>query len=152
MWLDTVFVKRTVTLILALTSFLSNAVTEQNGKTYVYVSTLKTWSSAQAYCREHHVDLAVIESAEENSKVYSAKPGAADVWIGLYRVPWTWSDGSQSTFRSWASGQPDNYGLKQYCVSDHPIYGWNDRSCDEKMTFICHQGKCVTFPPSFRFI
>uniref|UniRef100_A0A3P9IAF6 C-type lectin domain-containing protein n=1 Tax=Oryzias latipes TaxID=8090 RepID=A0A3P9IAF6_ORYLA len=76
------------------------AVTEQNQKVYFYIGQSLSWSSAQNYCREHYLDLAMIENQEENTRAGSAAPSSPLTWIGLYREPWTWSDQSHSTFRN----------------------------------------------------
>lgn len=110
----------------------------------MFISDSKTWHSAQAYCREHYTDLPTIENFEENNHVYSAKPGSAQAWIGLYRVPWTWSDKTQSSFRFWRSTCPDNYGGNQFCVVENPQHEWNDGYCLDKYPFICHQGDLLT--------
>ncbi|KAG7216473.1 hypothetical protein INR49_001959 [Caranx melampygus] len=75
--------------------------TDQKEKIYEYFSTPKTWHSARDYCREYHTDLPMIEDSIENTEVASANPSDVDIWIGLYRVPWVWSDMSPSTFRNW---------------------------------------------------
>ncbi|TNN26988.1 hypothetical protein EYF80_062869 [Liparis tanakae] len=76
------------------------AETSQSEKTFVFVQPVMTWPAARDYCRAHHTDLAFIENDEENDAV-SALIGNHDVWIGLYRVRWTWSDKSLSTYRNW---------------------------------------------------
>lgn len=123
-----------------LICILSVAVTEQNEKTYVFVSALKTWNSAQAYCREYYTDLPVIENTVENNAVFSAKSAKAEAWIGLYRVPWTWSDETQSSFRSWRSERPNNYAMSQFCVAQRFGHEWEDIACNAEYAFICHQG------------
>nr|XP_046254510.1 macrophage mannose receptor 1-like [Scatophagus argus] len=122
-----------------LSSSPSIAVTKQGEKTYVFISYSKTWSSAQAYCREHHTDLPTIENEEDNSEVYHAKPAEAVVWIGLHRVPWTWSDESPSSFRNWRGNSPNNYLGTQSCMTESPQHDWDDDNCNSEFPFICHQ-------------
>ncbi|XP_068562993.1 macrophage mannose receptor 1-like [Cebidichthys violaceus] len=113
--------------------------TKQTEKTYVFILMKKTWSNARDYCREHYTDLAMIENDKENTEVYSEKPGNITAWIGLYRVRWTWSDKSQSSFKSWRQGSPNNYGGSQYCMTVNSLIQWDDDTCSERLTFICHQ-------------
>uniref|UniRef100_A0A671WFH5 C-type lectin domain-containing protein n=1 Tax=Sparus aurata TaxID=8175 RepID=A0A671WFH5_SPAAU len=126
------FMDFTFWLKLKLSLFVAISYCFQTG----FVSS-KTWQSAQAYCREHYTDLPTIENTEENNDVYSAKPSNAQAWIGLYRVPWTWSDNTQSSFRFWRSGGPDNYGGNQFCVVENSLHEWNDAYCPDKFPFIC---------------
>uniref|UniRef100_A0A3Q2PA55 C-type lectin domain-containing protein n=1 Tax=Fundulus heteroclitus TaxID=8078 RepID=A0A3Q2PA55_FUNHE len=81
------------------------AVTEQNVKQYVFFSTLKTWGSAQSYCRTHYTDLVTINSEAENLEVKQIILGQNYAWIGLYRVPWLWSDKTQNSFQNQGSVQ-----------------------------------------------
>lgn len=118
-------------------SLLSVAETDTN-KTYVYISTLRTWTDARDYRREYYKDLAVIENSVENTNVYKAKPAGGSAWIGVYRVPWTWSDNINSLFRNWL-----NEDVKvNHCMTENAQHKWDDDDCMLKYTFICHEGDC----------
>uniref|UniRef100_A0A3Q3ITG4 C-type lectin domain-containing protein n=1 Tax=Monopterus albus TaxID=43700 RepID=A0A3Q3ITG4_MONAL len=119
--------------------YLSFSETAQNKKTYMFISSPLTWADAQSYCRQHYTDLATIESSAENSALYSTIPNGVNVWIGLYRNAWTWSDNSSSVFRNWKSGQPDNSNLNEYCVSEDSQHQWYDDNCQNQYAFICHE-------------
>lgn len=82
----------------------------------------------------------MIESSAENAEVYSVKPALAQVWIGLYRVPWTWSDNSEYSFKNWLPLQPDNFLFNQFCVVENALHQWNDEPCALEFPFICQKG------------
>ncbi|XP_063049094.1 C-type mannose receptor 2-like, partial [Engraulis encrasicolus] len=115
---------------------------------YVLVSPGKNWTEAQRYCREEHTDLASLRNQTENDLVTKIKgfPNPGEVWIGLFRDAWEWSDGSNSSFRHWEHGEP-NYGddnPKDFCVEmKSPSGQWNDQSCDTPRPFICYEDKLV---------
>uniref|UniRef100_A0A672G0S6 C-type lectin domain-containing protein n=1 Tax=Salarias fasciatus TaxID=181472 RepID=A0A672G0S6_SALFA len=115
-------------------------------KQYHVIEQTMTWEQAKLYCREHYKDLAMIETEEENSKASSE--GLFDGWIGLYRIPWRWSDGSSSSFKNWASGKPDAHGYNQHCAGEYSNHQWNDDSCYREHAFICQEGelKCTRRP------
>ncbi|XP_028281159.1 putative C-type lectin domain family 20 member A [Parambassis ranga] len=119
--------------------FICYEVTGQNAKRYVYIKTAATWSRAQTYCRSHFTDLAMIENAAENTAASAVMPAIDEAWIGLYRVPWTWSDKSSSTFRNWRLNSPNNYMGNQYCMTESTAHDWDDDDCSMKHDFICHQ-------------
>uniref|UniRef100_A0A3B4T715 C-type lectin domain-containing protein n=1 Tax=Seriola dumerili TaxID=41447 RepID=A0A3B4T715_SERDU len=124
-----------------LSCFPSNSTTS-----YVLVEEHHNWSSAQAYCREHHRDLVSIRSREENNYVQLTLKNALQVtsaWIGLYREPWAfWSDNSNSTYTNWEPTQPNNYNSEQHCGSLSVISGkWGDDHCWNRMTFFCLAGE-----------
>uniref|UniRef100_A0AAQ4P0G3 C-type lectin domain-containing protein n=1 Tax=Gasterosteus aculeatus aculeatus TaxID=481459 RepID=A0AAQ4P0G3_GASAC len=132
-----------ISLIVTLDSLLSVAETKQATKTFVLIQLLKSWSAARDYCREHYTDLAKIENDEEQNEVNSAKPSHyIKAWIGLYRVPWTWTDKSQSSFRFWDSTEPNNADNKEFCGFKRPSHQWNDADCSRLFPFVCHQGDC----------
>ncbi|KAM9424384.1 secretory phospholipase A2 receptor-like [Pholidichthys leucotaenia] len=102
---------------------------------FVKVDTSLTWTEAQHYCQENHVDLASIRNAIENNIINNLAAGDA-VWIGLHRQK-VWSDGSSSLFRLWTSGQPDSGN--ELCVAAN--FGdtgrWSDEDCSSSIPFVC---------------
>nr|XP_061789579.1 C-type mannose receptor 2-like [Nerophis lumbriciformis] len=81
---------------------------------YIFVANTKSWRDAQKHCRDLSLDLVSIGSAEENKEVRNLSTDQ-NVWIGLFRDAWRWSDGSESSFRYWKPQQP-NY-RDQDCVA-----------------------------------
>ncbi|XP_059196197.1 C-type lectin-like [Centropristis striata] len=81
----------------------------------------------------------MIESAENKTNVQSAIPFAVNAWIGLYRVPGSWSDNSDSLFRNWISGEPNNAFGRQQCVTENANHEWDDTACSNLYPFLCHQ-------------
>ncbi|XP_024113998.2 C-type mannose receptor 2-like [Oryzias melastigma] len=120
-------------------SFLCFNVTDQNNKNYIFINQAMSWSSAQQYCRTNYKDLAMIENQEENMEAQNAKPSSSTVWIGLYREPWTWSDGSLSSFTNWEPSGLNNVNESQHCVTENPQHQWADEFCDVPWVFVCHQ-------------
>ncbi|KAM8755162.1 C-type lectin BfL-2-like [Acanthopagrus schlegelii] len=98
------------------------------------------WTEAQSYCREHHTDLASVRNMTENQKVADLEPAGYRAWIGLYRDSWKWSDGSDSSFRHWAQGQPDNSAGKEACVVGilRNSGEWLDIPCNLIRPFVCY--------------
>uniref|UniRef100_A0A8C6SNZ2 C-type lectin domain-containing protein n=1 Tax=Neogobius melanostomus TaxID=47308 RepID=A0A8C6SNZ2_9GOBI len=115
-------------------------------KQYFYISTSKSWEDARYHCRQHHTDLAMIEDESENTAVASVLVPNHWAWIGLYRQAWRWSDDSDSQFKNWRSGQPDNYG-NEHCAWEH-YHKWDDAPCSSKRKFV---SPCLT-PPPFPFV
>ncbi|KAM3614652.1 uncharacterized protein V6R79_017551 [Siganus canaliculatus] len=103
---------------------------------YIFISETKSWRDAQKHCRDLASDLITIRSAEKNEAVRNTIP-SLDVWIGLFKDPWKWSDGSNSSFRHWKPAQP-NYLQGQDCVAVVFNDGrWNDLKCSGKRNFVC---------------
>lgn len=111
-----------------------------NAKTYHHMNQLLSWESAKSYCRTHYTDLAMIENEEENQRAFSTI--TTHVWIGLYRVPWTWSDGTNFSFIHWWSYEPNNIN-SQLCGT---VYrgGYSDVGCTDKFPFICSGKQLIT--------
>lgn len=83
----------------------------------------------------------MIENETENAEARKANPTTGEVWIGLYRVPWIWSDKSQTFFRPWHSSLNNAEGT-QHCGTENELHQWADEKCTVKRPFICHQGDC----------
>ncbi|XP_062373263.1 macrophage mannose receptor 1-like [Sardina pilchardus] len=111
--------------------------------TYVLNTTKLSWNDAQASCRANYIDLASIRNSTENQKVHDAANGNR-VYIGLYRTR-LWSDGSDSSFRNWKSGQPDNANGNQLCtaVSFSDSGQWTDENCSTTRPFFCYSAFVV---------
>uniref|UniRef100_A0A8C9XNN3 C-type lectin domain-containing protein n=1 Tax=Sander lucioperca TaxID=283035 RepID=A0A8C9XNN3_SANLU len=117
--------------------------------TFVFTNTRMTWTAAQNYCRDHYTDLASVRNMTENQKiqelVLEVAGGYFQVWIGLFRDSWKWSDGSTSSFSFWKNGQPDNNNGNEACVAaDFSQSGtWEGWPCDMERAFICYgPGEC----------
>lgn len=76
--------------------------------------------------------------------------GDSDVWIGLFSDSWKWSDGSDSSFRHWKLGEPNNNDSKPRCgaavfkkenmVTDE----WTDWPCDNTwQPFVCYSSELM---------
>nr|XP_013998635.1 unnamed protein product [Salmo salar] len=97
------------------------------------------WVEAQSYCRQYHTDLATVRNQTENQMIQDLIP-TSNAWIGLSRVPWRWSDQSNSPFRLWGQNQPNNYLANQQCVVMSEKTGlWDDVYCGNELYFLCHR-------------
>ncbi|CAI5669896.1 unnamed protein product [Oreochromis niloticus] len=108
---------------------------------YILVMESRSWSAAQSYCRTYHTDLTSIRSKEEKSKITLTLNGSGvqNVWIGLYRDPWSFcSDNTTSTFTKWGSSEPNNGNSIEYCGAFYLRTGeWSDCNCGSRFYFFC---------------
>ncbi|KAJ8408170.1 hypothetical protein AAFF_G00263980 [Aldrovandia affinis] len=120
---------------------------------YILFPEKKAWTDAQSYCREHHTDLASVRIQTENQEIAAMikvaySKGLITVqhgWIGLFREAWEWSDQSNSPYRRWNSGQPDNAGGNQNCaaVSISDSGRWSDYNCNKILPFFCYDDNLI---------
>ncbi|XP_046699260.1 putative C-type lectin domain family 20 member A isoform X2 [Silurus meridionalis] len=104
---------------------------------FIGCTTLLPWTAAQAYCRQHHTDLASALQSTDSIYIWNIRLGQGNSWIGLYRDTWKWSDGTDAANLHWATGQPNNLAGNENCVS---IYNGKlyDDSCTKLYYFFCH--------------
>ncbi|XP_073723446.1 C-type mannose receptor 2-like [Misgurnus anguillicaudatus] len=106
-----------------------------------------SWRDAQIFCRQHHTDLISVRNQTENQQIQKIMndKDISEVWIGLFSESWEWSDKSDSGFRYWGSGQPDNRGGIENCtaVRIKEQGRLHDAPCSDSQTFVCHQDKLI---------
>uniref|UniRef100_A0A3B5BIC0 C-type lectin domain-containing protein n=1 Tax=Stegastes partitus TaxID=144197 RepID=A0A3B5BIC0_9TELE len=92
-------------LTLALLLFYCRYKSSRSEKTYTLIQRSMNCKDAQAYCRTHHTDLAMIENDQENTQMSPVLLPNIFVLIGLYQVSWEWSIKSSSSFTNWTNSE-----------------------------------------------
>uniref|UniRef100_A0A3P9N1Y3 C-type lectin domain-containing protein n=1 Tax=Poecilia reticulata TaxID=8081 RepID=A0A3P9N1Y3_POERE len=105
----------------------------------------KSWREARSHCWNLSSDLVTIHSAEENKAIRNIST-TERLWIGLFKDPWTWSGGSNSSFRFWVANEP-KYGSNGNCVTaDLRNNGkWSTQNCNNRQSVICGTGMFFLF-------
>ncbi|KAG5260612.1 hypothetical protein AALO_G00294450 [Alosa alosa] len=116
---------------------------ENINETYVLIPQFMNWTFGQQYCREHHTDLVSIRNKAEYQNIIDLLDSGI-AWLGLHRTR-SWSDQTNSTFRNWREGEPDNGRQTveeghQHCtaVSFNASGKWTDENCTRSLPFICY--------------
>ncbi|XP_041635893.1 macrophage mannose receptor 1-like [Cheilinus undulatus] len=103
----------------------------------------KNWTQAQDYCREHHIDLASgLDIFKDDTFLKLSE--SLQLWLGLFRDTWTWSDGNSSSFRNWDQGLfKDGIDRKECATVLDESGQWGSDGCDEKKPFFCYNDKLI---------
>uniref|UniRef100_A0A3B3H567 C-type lectin domain-containing protein n=1 Tax=Oryzias latipes TaxID=8090 RepID=A0A3B3H567_ORYLA len=116
-------------LLLVLIFILSHSLVIRQ---YHLVTTPLNWTDAQTYCRKNYIDLATIESPEEqetflktlnitNDRYEDLKNLFKVVWIGLQNeINWRWSDGFKGGITAdnyWTSEDQYHSRSDQICLT-----------------------------------
>jgi len=131
---------------------------------YKAIKEYKSWSNAQAACKNWGGNLASIANATENEFVRSVSTkcdgfGTSWLWIGLNDFgtegKYVWSDGSKLTYSKWRPGDPNNWANQEDAVAMYRSDGtWIDYIhwaalrcfvCERPISAQCDDGdKCTT--------
>ncbi|NNE38244.1 MAG: HYR domain-containing protein [Gammaproteobacteria bacterium] len=117
-----------------------------NGHHYYGSNQTATWPSAQAHCTSLGGQLAVINSAAENTFL-SSHLTTQTAWIGLSDFAseghFTWVNGDPLSYTNWYPGQPNNYGSGQDYVELMNTGYWNDQYNYSSHPYILELSDCV---------
>ncbi|CAI5444817.1 unnamed protein product [Caenorhabditis angaria] len=113
-----------------------------NGFEYVFFDRFESWYLAEEYCIGWGGHLTSIHSDEENQIVSSLVPKTKTAWISLNDVQketiFVNTDKTNSDYRNWKEGQPDNGLHNENCIEIQGNSGeWSDLLCLVTRQFVC---------------
>uniref|UniRef100_A0A8C9ZM90 C-type lectin domain-containing protein n=1 Tax=Sander lucioperca TaxID=283035 RepID=A0A8C9ZM90_SANLU len=139
----------TLNSIAAVSSLLSGQCSSIGGQLcdYHFIGENMTWKAAKDYCRKNHTDLATVSNQTDmqrllNSTTEQYQGGA---WIGLQNnttnTVWSWSDGSNFSFRLWDKEEPDDDDSEKTCAMTTSDGKWSSDDCNKTKPFFCYNGE-----------
>ena len=120
-------------------------VEEYDGKAYMFCTSAKSWTNAQAYCETYgEYELSTISSAAEDAWINTEADSrsTAKWWFGFNdrttEGTFAWSDGSEVLYTNWHSGEPNDSGGNEDCTQHNRFTDgtWNDEPCTSSFYFI----------------
>ncbi|MDX2117115.1 MAG: choice-of-anchor Q domain-containing protein [Planctomycetota bacterium] len=135
-------------------TILKTAQTDySSGRRYAMISAA-SWEAARAWARSRGGDLATINDAAEGAWIhatFSATSGKYTIGLAAVDVPGalTWSDGSTSSYRAWASGEPRLTSIDRYTVVQGAT-SWSVRSTNYAPFYIVEwEGGPIRVPEEY---
>lgn len=98
---------------------------------------------AQSYCRQHHTDLASVRNQSENDQIQRTS-NAQHIWIGLYRGPWKWSDGSSTSFLREKTSIHETHANNLTSCGVIKNEMLTVSRCESKLASVCQMGEFFT--------
>nr|XP_024655567.1 putative C-type lectin domain family 20 member A [Maylandia zebra] len=128
--------------------FICYDETMKDNKTFHLNDKSVTWTQAQSYCRQHHTDLASgLDQiySEEFKTLQNSKAPKVNLWIGLFRDSWRWSDGSNFSFRYWDMDSFNDGLNNRKCATTllERSGRWSSAGCDQRKPFFCYDDKLI---------
>ncbi|XP_051501895.1 macrophage mannose receptor 1-like [Myxocyprinus asiaticus] len=109
---------------------------------FILIEEPKSWTEAQSYCREKHLDLATVQSDQDRSYIQEEANYMnfrSSAWIGLGISPWRWSWKNEAMiYQKWDSGEPNMDRGQEACAFLKMNVRWDDTSCLEEKKFFCY--------------
>ncbi|XP_056318536.1 secretory phospholipase A2 receptor-like [Danio aesculapii] len=112
----------------------------------ILINEQKSWTEAQSFCREFHVDLPTVQTDEDRLEIQKASSGAnAEIraWVGLYGsiCVWRWSYQSHDLqFSFWAPTEDPSLKTQSVCAVIRNDGFWYATNCTQLKPFICYKG------------
>ncbi|XP_060788845.1 lectin BRA-3-like [Neoarius graeffei] len=130
-----------------LSILLLLALTDASGglfwRKYIHQDQSLSWTEAQTFCRDNHVDLAIFNTQWEFESFCNQTMShkGDERWIGLRKKTGEnsytqWSNGDVLNFSNWRSGRPDHISTED-CVFTKG-YEWDDAQCTKTEKFFCY--------------
>ena len=119
-----------------------------DGQCYLFSTNERPWTGARDDCRAWGGQLVRIDDARENAWLTFLRGFDGRAWIGLNdrgsEDAFEWVSESDTGYRNWRSGQPNNAFFSQDCVrmngQDEGDPGtWSDDDCDDDQRYICER-------------
>uniref|UniRef100_A0A3B4G7Y4 C-type lectin domain-containing protein n=1 Tax=Pundamilia nyererei TaxID=303518 RepID=A0A3B4G7Y4_9CICH len=115
------------------------AATKQGADQYILNTQRMVWTAARDFCRAHYTDLTSLRNDAEYQIVQQVANGS-EVYVGLFRDPWEWSDQTDSSFRYWNPDMLVRTDSTQTCVAMLKVNSgkWGDTACTETHPCVCN--------------
>ncbi|KAK2863332.1 hypothetical protein Q5P01_002865 [Channa striata] len=111
----------------------------------LFVTTLMTWTEAEAYCRSRGgnlLSLLIPEQAYDIQKeMQKAGHEYKQLWVGGHKKEgnpsWSWSDYMFSTFDNWCSEENAEHDCLQINFEENASGCLDDMDCDTQLPSVC---------------